>query len=190
MRDSGDQQRALRDTTLSRRDIVLLMGRAVGVTVGAALLAACGTAGNTATAIGPPTTAAVTAGATRQASPATRSSAATAPMSATTVATAPLAHPSGVSSTVAASRVPATPGPVEVQIVDFAFVPATLTVPMGTTVIWTNTGVEHTTTSRDNVWGSEVLERGDTFTFTFTQPGTYPYLCGLHPDMVAVVIVR
>jgi plastocyanin len=82
------------------------------------------------------------------------------------------------------------PGTVEVQIVDFAFVPATLIVPVGTTVRWTNTGVEHTTTSRDNVWGSEVLERGETFSFRFTQPGTYPYICGLHPDMTAVVIVQ
>lgn len=192
--------------TLPRRDLVLLAGRAIGATVATALLAACG---NTASTPMPPTMAAAVTATTRQllptptataatpqASPATRLAVATATASAGATATAPLAHPAGASPTVTASRAAATPvalptpGTAEVKIVDFAFVPATLTVPVGTTVVWTNTGVEHTTTSRDNVWASEVMEPGDTFRFTFTQPGTYPYLCALHPDMVAVVIVR
>ncbi len=85
---------------------------------------------------------------------------------------------------------PAAPGIVAVRIVDFAFDPASVTIAVGTTVVWTNTGVQHTTTSSDNVWGSEVLERGDSFRYQFTRPGTYPYICGLHPDMHATIIVR
>lgn len=188
-------------STLPRRDFVLLTGRAVGVIIGTILLAACG-----ATSVTPiPKPASVVAAthpisptptmdsSTAQVGPATRLPA-SAPAGKT--ATAPMMYPGGASPIVTSVR--ATPtfvaqpkqGTVEVQIVDFAFVPLTLVVPVGTTVRWTNTGVEHTTTSRDNVWGSEVLERGEIFSFLFTQPGTYPYICGLHPDMRAVVIVQ
>jgi plastocyanin len=34
-----------------------------------------------------------------------------------------------------------------------------------------------------------VLNRGDTYTQTFTAPGTYPYICSIHPFMHGTVIV-
>jgi len=79
-----------------------------------------------------------------------------------------------------------------VRIVDFAFEPATLTVPVGTTVIWRNTGVQHTvlTLTGSVRIASDVLEGGDAFSFTFAQSGTFPYVCGLHPDMEGTIVVR
>ncbi len=193
---------------LARRDFVVLAGKTIGVTVATALLAACG---GGATVVPTPATAAPGSTVPPQAAtkpsptsalstgtpipPATATAATT--TSRATATTLPMPSPTGsVAAPATAARAAltpaasATPGLVAVRIVDFAFDPATVTIPVGTTVLWTNTGVEHTTTSSDNVWGSEVMERGDTFRYQFTRPGTYPYICGLHPDMQATVIVQ
>ena len=80
----------------------------------------------------------------------------------------------------------------EVAIVDFGFEPAEIEVPTGTTVTWTNEGaVIHTTTdkARDKAWDSKVMETGDTFSYTFTEAGTYEYWCALHPNMLGTVVV-
>jgi len=99
---------------------------------------------------------------------------------ATTPATAPA---------IATGSPGATPGQAGVRIVDFAFEPRVLTVPSGSEVTWTNTGVQHTVYSPDKVFGSEILEKGQAYRFTFTKPGTYNYVCGLHPEMKATIVV-
>lgn len=80
-----------------------------------------------------------------------------------------------------------------VSIYDFGFDPPLLTIPAGSTVTWTNTGaVQHTTVSFDKgkkTWDSDIMDPGATFSFTFDNAGTYNYLCGLHPDMKAVIVV-
>ncbi len=195
---------------LARRGFIALAGRTIGATVATTLLAACGgatvaAAPATATAASTipaqaTTPATATIGTTPPAPPLavpqgtpTPQAAATSPATATTMPMPPTQNvpaPTAAARAATAPVTPAAPGIVAVRIVDFAFDPATVTIPVGTTVLWTNTGVEHTTTSSDNVWGSEVLERGDTFRYQFTRPGTYPYICGLHPDMQATIIVR
>jgi plastocyanin len=79
-----------------------------------------------------------------------------------------------------------------VTIANFAFDPAEVTVPVGTTVTWTNQDdVPHTVTSDDKkTFGSSGLDTGDTFQFRFTKPGTYGYFCSIHPMMTAKVIVK
>lgn len=78
-----------------------------------------------------------------------------------------------------------------VTIVDFAFQPAAITVPVGTTVTWTNRGqVVHTTTSDTGVWDSGLLNPGGTFSRQFTQAGTFAYHCNVHPSMTATVVVQ
>jgi plastocyanin len=91
---------------------------------------------------------------------------------------------------------PAPPNSVTVTIQDFSFAPRSVTVKAGTTVRWTNAGPSaHNTTSDATLWDSGPLDaptsggggygnggsRGASFDFTFTQPGTYPYHCNLHP---------
>ncbi|HEX3540233.1 MAG TPA: plastocyanin/azurin family copper-binding protein [Acidimicrobiales bacterium] len=72
---------------------------------------------------------------------------------------------------------------------NFAFDPAALTVKAGTKVTWTNNDiVAHTVTFTD-VANSPVLNRGDTFSRTFTSPGTYSYICSIHPFMHGTVVV-
>jgi plastocyanin len=83
-----------------------------------------------------------------------------------------------------------------VSIIDFEFSPATITVPVGTTVTWTNdsaSGAEHTTTSdvqgTANSWDSGITTKGQTFSHTFTQAGTFTYHCNVHTFMRGTVIV-
>lgn len=75
----------------------------------------------------------------------------------------------------------------------FSFNPATLTISVGTTVIWTNrTTTPHTITSDTDTFNSglnDPIEAGFTFTYKFTRSGTYKYHCALHPTMTATIIV-
>ena len=78
-----------------------------------------------------------------------------------------------------------------VKIDNFSFSPATVTVPAGTTVRWTNADdIPHTIVSDDKSFKSKALDTDDQFTFTVTKPGTYTYFCGLHPKMTAKVVVQ
>jgi plastocyanin len=79
----------------------------------------------------------------------------------------------------------------EVKIDNFSFVPAELTIPVGTAVTWTNRDdIPHTVRSSDDVFKSKVLDTDEKFSFTFSKAGTYPYFCSIHPKMTAKVIVQ
>lgn len=66
-----------------------------------------------------------------------------------------------------------------------------LTVPPGTTVTWVNHDDDpHTVTSTGNVFRSPGLDTDETYSYTFTRPGTYEYFCTLHPMMTGKVVVR
>lgn len=80
----------------------------------------------------------------------------------------------------------------EVYIKGMAFTPATITVSVGTTVKWTNKdAVSHTVTSdTGTVLNSGNIAANGTFSFMFTTAGTYNYHCGIHPSMVAKVVVN
>jgi plastocyanin len=88
----------------------------------------------------------------------------------------------------------AAPGnPVATLSIDnFTFTPATLTVKAGTTVTWTNKDdIPHAIASATNTFAkSKALDTDDTFSFTFTAPGTYKYFCYLHPRMVGSIVVE
>ncbi|MDD4988851.1 MAG: cupredoxin family copper-binding protein [Candidatus Pacebacteria bacterium] len=83
------------------------------------------------------------------------------------------------------------PADMSVSISGFKFNPAQLTVKAGTKVTWTNQdSVPHTVTSdSENVLNSPRLSQGQSFSFTFTTPGTYAYHCEVHPMMRATVVV-
>jgi plastocyanin len=79
---------------------------------------------------------------------------------------------------------------VHVGIKNFMFTPMTVTITQGTTVQWINLDdIPHTVVEKTKAWRSPALDTNDTYTKTFDQPGTYEYFCGLHPQMVAKVIV-
>jgi plastocyanin len=72
----------------------------------------------------------------------------------------------------------------EVAIQGFAYQPPTISVQSGTQVTWTNADpTEHTVSAEDGSFSSDPLGSGTQFSTTFDQPGTYAYLCAIHPDM-------
>ena len=78
-----------------------------------------------------------------------------------------------------------------VTIDNFSFSPASITVPVGTTLTWTNRDdIPHTVVSDDKKFKSKALDTDEKFSFTFTEPGTYPYFCSIHPKMVGKVVVE
>jgi amicyanin len=79
----------------------------------------------------------------------------------------------------------------EVKIDNFTFNPPRLTVKAGTTVTWENEDdIPHTATATKMQFKSKVLDTGQTFSFTFTTPGTYEYFCALHPHMTGTIVVE
>jgi plastocyanin len=78
-----------------------------------------------------------------------------------------------------------------VKIDNFVFGPQTLTVPVGTTVTWTNSDdIPHTSVSTEGVFKSKVLDTDEKFSYTFTRSGTYPYYCTIHPKMTGKIVVQ
>ena len=77
-----------------------------------------------------------------------------------------------------------------IEIKGFAFAPETVTVKVGTQVTWTNLdSAPHTATADDLDFDSGILNQGESFTFQFNTPGTFSYICTLHPSMRATIVV-
>ena len=102
-------------------------------------------------------------------------------------------------ATSSPTAAPATPteaaspagGGSNVSIVDFAFDPADLTVAVGDTITWTNTGsAPHTVNWQDDEPESEQLQSGATYERTFDSAGSFPYVCGIHSQMTATITVE
>src|SRR5882724_3414950 len=77
---------------------------------------------------------------------------------------------------------------VTIKNFDFAM---DVNVAPGSTVTWKNLdGEPHTVTSTDGLFRSGALDQNDSFTFKFAKPGTYKYVCSIHPKMQAAIIVK
>jgi len=80
---------------------------------------------------------------------------------------------------------------VRVDVIDDDFDAANMSVKAGATVIWQFVGKRpHTVTDGQGGFDSGVLQKGATFTQTFTTPGLYRYYCTLHHAMQGSVTVR
>jgi len=79
-----------------------------------------------------------------------------------------------------------------VGIDNFTFNPQTVTVKAGTTVTWTNKDdIPHGIAATNNTFKrSQALDTDDSFSFTFTTPGTYQYFCYIHPHMTGTIVVE
>ena len=93
-------------------------------------------------------------------------------------------------SSAAAEEKPAAE--TAVKIYNFTFSPVTVTVAVGSTVRWTNhDDIPHTVVSDDKTsFKSKALDTDDSFSYTFTKPGTYLYFCSIHPKMTAKIVVQ
>ena len=84
-----------------------------------------------------------------------------------------------------------TPGPNQVYMQSTSFNPSSITVPVNTTVTWTNQdNITHNVTSTTGLFASPTISPSGTYTHQFTTTGTYPYSCTIHPGMNGVVIVQ
>jgi amicyanin len=78
----------------------------------------------------------------------------------------------------------------QVTIANFAYAPSNIQVSAGTTVTWTNhDSAPHTVTFKNGMKDSGWLRQGQSFSYTFTTPGTFDYYCTVHPNMVSRVTV-
>jgi len=95
----------------------------------------------------------------------------------------------------------------QVSISSLMFMPSSVRIKAGSSVTWRNdepithtvtsgsfTGVDATTGLRsgqrpDGLFNARLEGEGDSFTYTFTEPGTYSYYCDIHYGMNANVVV-
>jgi 3',5'-cyclic-AMP phosphodiesterase len=83
-----------------------------------------------------------------------------------------------------------TEGGPNVVMDNFSFTPATVAVPAGATITWTNhDDVPHKIVSTQQKFKSPVLDTDDQFSHRFDAPGTYPYFCSIHPHMTGRIAV-
>lgn len=81
--------------------------------------------------------------------------------------------------------------PAVVRIDNFTFSPAELTIATGTTLTWMNADDSpHKIVASGKAFRSPALDTDESYSFTFTAPGTYDYFCSLHPHMQGKVIVK
>jgi plastocyanin len=84
----------------------------------------------------------------------------------------------------------AVPVEHEVRVDNFAFTPAEMTVPAGTTISWTNhDDVPHRIVAVDQAFKSPVLDTDGRFSHTFEAHGSHEYFCSLHPKMTGTIAV-
>jgi plastocyanin len=80
-----------------------------------------------------------------------------------------------------------------VTIGDNYFYPSTITINVGDTVTWTNSGsMVHTTTANPGqaeFWDSGGMSGGATFSHAFTNVGNFTYICQYHAEMQGTVVV-
>ena len=89
------------------------------------------------------------------------------------------------------NRISAESDNTYIRIKDYKFVPKELNIKTGTTLTWTNNDpAPHTIMTADGNIQSNPLEKGETKTYTFDTPGTYNYICGIHPFMKGTIVVK
>jgi plastocyanin len=77
-----------------------------------------------------------------------------------------------------------------VTIQNMAFNPSTLNVQVGTTVMWINKdSTTHQVVSDSGLFKSGNLTNGMSYNYTFTQAGSFPYHCAIHPSMTGTIVV-
>lgn len=102
---------------------------------------------------------------------------------------APAAGSAGSSSGTSGSA-GATGNGTAVTIANFAFTPQSVTIKAGGTVTWTNQdSTQHDPTGQGGI-AAPALSQGQSYSVTFSTPGTYKYICKIHPSMTGEVVVK
>jgi plastocyanin len=99
--------------------------------------------------------------------------------------------PAASTTTSASSSSSSSSATVTVKAAGFAFAPKSVTVKKGQKVTWTNSDpAPHNVTSSDGTIKSKDFAKGQSFTYTASKAGTFHYVCTIHPQMKATLIVQ
>ena len=80
--------------------------------------------------------------------------------------------------------------PNTVTIQNSSFIPATMNVTVGTTVMWINkANATQDVVSDNGLFNSGNLTNGMSYNYTFNQSGTYPYHSSINPSMTGTIVV-
>jgi plastocyanin len=91
----------------------------------------------------------------------------------------------------ASTALPASHDTAQILIKSFMFTPMELTVKAGATVTWSNMDDEpHSVVSDTGLFRSGAVDTHETFSFKFDKPGTYHFICSLHPRMSGTIVVE
>lgn len=101
----------------------------------------------------------------------------------------------GVGCPTTSPETQTTPAPVNgeqaVAISNFSFQPKDVTIPVGTTIVWTNQDTApHAILADDGSFSSESLTMNSIHRRVFTTPGSFPYHCSIHPTMHGTITVK
>jgi len=110
-----------------------------------------------------------------------------------TVQPVPAASPASNSSkvTVAATATAtnaANAKRVTIRLLKFS--PDKIEIKSGETIEWANADLTPHTATAKGTFSSGAINAGASWSHTFDQPGTFPYVCTFHPEMKGIVIVR
>lgn len=114
----------------------------------------------------------------------------------TTTTTSSGSTPTAVPATAQPTQATASGTTAMIKMIEqnnkYMFSPQSITVKVGTKVVWTNSSdAPHTVTSDNNAFtASQTLSEKQMFSQTFTKAGTYTYHCSIHPYMKATVNVQ
>ena len=76
----------------------------------------------------------------------------------------------------------------EILIEERAFTPSSLEVEPGTRITAINISQsDHTWTGRNGAWNSGTLRPGEQFSVDIDEPGTYTFVCEIHPEMTGTI---
>ena len=104
--------------------------------------------------------------------------------------TIPFATSTSTTTTTTTTTTSVTPiTTYQINIQNYSFTPAALTVQKGATVTWTNNDSAPHQIKSDS-FNSSTLSNGQTFSFTFNNAGTFDYSCAIHPSMTGQIIVE
>lgn len=78
----------------------------------------------------------------------------------------------------------------KVRIPSLTYMPPTLTVKKGTTVVWTNASHTSHSATRRGAFDTGVIRPGRSASIRFNRKGTFAYFCTIHPFMHGKIIVR
>jgi amicyanin len=99
-------------------------------------------------------------------------------------------HPIAITDVPLEEEMTMAANALDIFVDNFSFAPATASVPVGSTITWTNRDdVPHKVVSTEQRFKSPVLDTDEKYSYRFDAPGTYDYFCSIHPMMTGRIVV-